>query len=67
MDKNCCENCGKEPDKDDSLLDSPWEDGSMVCNDCFVEQEGDVLAYLSDMEYACVNGCCACCGCNCYY
>lgn len=66
MDKLCCDNCSKELPSSDSLLYSPWEDGSMVCNDCFEEQDGDVYEYLSQMDYACVNGCCACCGCSCY-
>lgn len=65
MEKVCCEICKKELEQSESLMESAWEDETMVCYDCYIESEGDVMEYLNDMYYACLNGCCYCCGCSC--
>lgn len=60
--KKCCE-CGKrikEGYKDPNGYH--WSD-DYVCKVCFDDKMRFNESYYSDC--ACINGCCACCGCSC--
>lgn len=62
-----CACCEKELTKETSY-ETAWEhlnDFELLCSSCYDVSSCDVSAYLDDMYYACLNGCCACCGCSC--
>lgn len=61
---NKCERCKQLVSE--VLVESAWEDDTYVCKDCYEETEQETYDYMSDMDYACLNGCCACCGCSCF-
>ena len=49
----------------DKLKESVFKEDTLICEECYKDEQMDLQEYLYEREYACINGCCVCCGCSC--
>lgn len=61
-----CSSCFYKQFKEDKRYPDPFENlEGDVCIVCYEKLSLEAEEYMEAFDYACVNGCCACCGCTC--